>query len=506
MLASLSSATVFGVSGHRVTVEVHVSSGLPGYTLVGLPDASCRESRDRVRAALLSSGLTWPMQRVTVNLAPTDLPKSGAGLDLAIAVGVLVASGQLDATAVGGMAMLGELGLDGSLRRVNGVLPMVASLARADAVVVPLANVAEAAALGRIKVRTVSDLRSLMSILEGDAPWPDPQPNSAAPTPPAPPDLRDVRGQSVARMAIELSAAGGHNLLMVGAPGAGKTMLAERIAPLLGDLDDDAAVRVSAVHSAAGLVLPPDGLIRRPPFRAPHHTASLVAMVGGGTRQMRPGEISLASDGVLFLDELGEFPAVVLDALRQPLEEGVVRISRAHATATLPAQALLVAAMNPCPCGLSGTGHCRCSEASLGRYARRVSGPLLDRFDLRVRVSPTERCDLVDERPAESSGEVAERVAAVRSRAHGRGVVANAALPPGRVRELTVLDGAAERLVARTLDRGMLSGRGLDRIRRVALTLDDLRGGDGRLDSSVMAQALALRTTIDLSGRQDVAS
>jgi len=502
MLASLSSATVFGVSGHPVTVEVHVSSGLPGYTLVGLPDASCRESRDRVRAAILSSGLTWPMKRVTVNLAPTNLPKSGAGLDLAIAVGVLLASEQIRLGVDERLALLGELGLDGSLRSVAGALPMVASLRDSDAVLVPPANVREASALGRIKVRTVPDLRTLIAVLAGDEPWPDTEVGRpVAPAAPAP-DLSEVRGQAVARLALEVSAAGGHNLLMVGAPGAGKTMLAERIAPLLGDLDDEAAISVSSVHSSAGLALPEDGLIRRPAFRAPHHTASLVSMVGGGTRQMRPGEISLASDGVLFLDELGEFPAAVLDALRQPLEEGVIRVSRAHATAVLPARTLLIAAMNPCPCGLAGTAHCRCSEANLNRYARRVSGPLLDRFDLRVRVHPTARADLIDDHPSESSRDVASRVATVRRRAMERGVSSNASLAAVVVREVTSIDPSAERLLAAAVDRGRLSGRGLERVRRVALTLDDLRGGIGVLDQQVVAQALALRMQIDLSGRQ----
>lgn len=503
MLASLSAATVFGVSGHAVTVEVHVSAGLPGYTIVGLPDASCRESRDRVRAAILSSGLIWPNQRVTVNLAPTNLPKLGAGLDLAMAMGVLIASEQVDPLPVGRFAFLGELGLDGTVRSVSGVLPMMV-VTTADEVVVPSANAVEADALGRHQVRAISDLATLVGVLKGEDAWPTPP--DAAPGPPSPPplDLADVRGQAMARLALELSAAGGHHLLMVGAPGAGKTMIAERLPSLLGALDDDASVRVSSVHSSAGLMLPATGLIRRPPFRAPHHTSSMVSMIGGGTRQMRPGEVSLASDGVLFLDELGEFPASVLDALRQPLEEGVVRVSRAHATAVLPARTLLVGAMNPCPCGLAGVGHCRCSEANLGRYARRVSGPLLDRFDLRLRVQPTERDDLLRSTPSESSSVVAERVAAVRSRALERGVPSNAALTSARLRECIRLDQSAVRLVERAVDAGQLSGRGLDRVRRVALTLDDLRGGQGILDAAVIGQALAMRCQIDLTGRTEL--
>jgi len=504
MLASLSAATVFGVSGHAVTVEVHVSAGLPGYTIVGLPDASCRESRDRVRAAILSSGLTWPSQRVTVNLAPTNLPKLGAGLDLAMAMGVLIASKQVDPLPPGRFAFLGELGLDGTVRSVNGVLPMMV-VTDADEVVVPAVNAVEADALGRHRVRAIGDLATLVRVLKGDEAWPTPP--AAAPAPPTSPplDLADVRGQAMARLALELSAAGGHHLLMVGAPGAGKTMIAERLPSLLGALDDDASVRVSSVHSSAGLPLPSTGLIRRPPFRAPHHTSSMVSMIGGGTRQLRPGEVSLASDGVLFLDELGEFPASVLDALRQPLEEGVVRVSRAHATAVLPARTLLVGAMNPCPCGLAGVGQCRCSEANLGRYARRVSGPLLDRFDLRLRVQPTERDDLLCATPSESSASVAQRVATVRRRALERGAPSNAALSSARLRECIRLDQSAVRLVERAVDAGQLSGRGLDRVRRVALTLDDLRDGEGVLDASVIGQALAMRCQIDLTGRTEPA-
>jgi magnesium chelatase family protein len=310
------------------------------------------------------------------------------------------------------------------------------------------------------------------------------------------PDLCEVRGNAVARFAVEVAAAGGHHLLLVGPPGAGKTMLVERLPGLLGVLDAATSLSVTSIHSAAGQPVPRSGLIRLPPFRAPHHSTSLVALVGGGSHQLRPGEISLAHGGVLFLDELGEFGAAALDALRQPLEEGVVRLSRAHSSAEMPASFQLVAAMNPCPCGYGGTVQCRCSAAALLRYARRLSGPLLDRFDLRVLVEATSRRDLLDAAPAEPTASVAERVSAARRRAIERGVPANRYLSGRQVEECTRLTDAARERLDDALAHGRLSGRGLRRVRAVALTLDDLAGGDGELDEGVVAQALLLRSDL----------
>ncbi|MGH9222491.1 MAG: YifB family Mg chelatase-like AAA ATPase, partial [Acidimicrobiales bacterium] len=344
------SATLLGAEGRPVTVEVHVSNGLPMFTVVGLPDAACRESRDRVRAALLSCGLPWPTKRVTVNLAPTGVRKGGPGLDLPIAVALLVAAEELPATAADGMAFLGELGLDGSLRRVAGVVPMVGAMS-AETVVVPQACAHEAAVLGRHKVRCARTLGELVACLRDEWPWPEPDPpggGETAATGPVAPDLADVRGQPVGRTAVEVSAAGGHHLLLCGPPGSGKTMLARRLPGLLPPLESEEALEATCVHSAAGVALPRGGLVVEPPFRAPHHGASAVALIGGGSAWMRPGEISLAHGGVLFLDELGEFPAGVLDSLRQPLEEGAVRLCRAKGSVTLPARFLLVAATNPC--------------------------------------------------------------------------------------------------------------------------------------------------------------
>lgn len=503
MLAIVRSATLIGVGGQPVTVEVHVAGGLPGFSIVGLPDASCREARDRVRAALLCSRKAWPATRVTVNLAPSGIRKVGAGLDLAIAVGLLVASGQLPSSALDA-GYLGELGLDGTVRPVTGALPMVAAV-DAPMVVVARGNETEAALVAGTDVRSVRSVGELVACVEGHEPWSRPAPVPAEP-PGRVPDLAEVRGNRLARFALEVAAAGGHHLLFVGPPGGGKTMLAERLPGLLGDLPAERALEVSTIHSAAGQPLPTSGLIRRPPFRAPHHTVSQVALVGGGSHALRPGEASLASSGVLFLDELGEFSPHALDALRQPLEEGMVRVSRAHASATLPARFQLVAAMNPCPCGALGTGSCRCSEMGLARYRRRLSGPLLDRFDLRVLVRPTAAADLVRASRAESSAAVADRVAAARDRARARGIECNRELDGARLDDVAPLSGNAEQLLERAVTEGRLSGRGLRRVRTVALTLSDLRGQSPPVEVEAVAEALALRAELRFDGALDGAA
>jgi len=496
VFASIESATLWGIVGSPVAVEVHIGAGLPGFSVVGLPDEACREARDRVRAALLSSGYEWPNRRITVNLAPSDRRKGGSGLDLAFAVGLLVAQGIVDENAVRGVGFVAELGLDGSLKSVPGTAPLVAAM-RELHVVVAEAGGADALAASPSRVSTAPSLRVVVESLQEKRSWVTAQFNACDTVETVIGDMEDVKGQPVARRAVEVAAAGAHNLLFVGGPGGGKTMLAERIVGLLPPLEGDDAVVATMIHSAAGERL--SGLVRRPPFRSPHHSASMVAMVGGGSGHLRPGEVSLAHGGVLFLDEVGEFAPSVLDALRQPLENGEVRLARSGVGASMPARFLLVGATNPCPCGGGGPGACVCSDTAKQRYLRRLSGPLLDRFDIRVAVAATSPLDLLDDTPAESSAVIRRRVASARCIAESRQGKPNAMLGANELDEHAPLDDEAKVVLRVELETGRLTGRGFHRVRRVARTLADLAGDqECTVSAHHVIEAIALRARVGM--------
>ncbi|MFY1633316.1 YifB family Mg chelatase-like AAA ATPase [Solwaraspora sp. WMMB335] len=490
-----------GVTGHLVEVEADVAAGLPAVIISGLPDTTLHEARDRVRAAIVNSGQQWPSRRITVNLLPATLPKIGSGFDLAVATALLGGAGELPLAPVDGVALLGELGLDGTVRPVRGVLPMVAAAARAGAtrVVVPVANAAEAAAVPGVRVKAVDTLHRLVSFIHGEGALldaPIPAPAAAQPGP----DLADVAGQGLGKRALEIAAAGGHHLALLGPPGAGKTMLAERLPGLLPELDDEAALEVSALHSIAGVLPPGSPLLRRPPFQAPHHSATVASLVGGGTGLARPGAVSLAHQGVLFLDEAAEFNTRALESLRQPLEKGRVLITRALGVTEYPARCQLVLAANPCPCAKpAGDQYCECPPTVRRRYRARLSGPLMDRIDLQINIPAIRAAELLaTSSPTEPSAVVADRVAAARTAAvdrwSGSGWRSNATVPGPALRQppwrLPPADTAALR---HRLDTGAISARGFDRVLRLAWSIADLDART-RPDSGDVDEAIQLRT------------